>query len=466
MSWSPGFNFRLRDDETEFGGLIFNNSMVQNISDILMQIRDTGNGDMGQLHELLIAGCKSNEELTQMKMEIHEIKEDLKEFNSYNSGWSTKFNNFLDKTQIGFDYAVGSATWMDKYADLKQLATEMFFRLLETGVLDDNPNLEAWHKRYDEVEQSTTSYERLGNQLRKEYRRNVVNGVPEAADIYYGQMLELGYMSEQEVEKARKKDIISKLLSDAESNETKEEVARTAGFHKTTDDKVNEETSSSEDTGVYEAVVDDGDEFNGQTVTVTADLMTELGNCVRNKSNDCEALYTYSRLMYHVFKECGVEDLPCAENTIEELHGYGDVSGLNDLVNDFLQALTYQNQNKINSEMMEVDLKTVESLRGLSRVSTAKSAVDKPSLGFTHSDIVNLKNMGSTEQKYNEACRIYNIGYNNTAGSWNSVVTNLFNKLYALILKIKELINSGNNTECDKSLEEFCEVADDLVAAA
>lgn len=218
MGWSPQLNFRLRDDQVAFGDLILDKNGAQFISEMLIEIKKGAVPDLGLMKTVLDDYCFTNEEFSNLKNEMVEIQEDIKEFKQIGSNTLQKYNVFIKTLAVNTNYIVGSDTWIERYKELKMIAADMFNGIIKCGYKFEESRLRKLHERYDEIIGCTDGMERVGNVFQRQYKEALLNGDEHALDNYCACMVEAGVWSPEVAERERRRHEVNNLLNIAEGS--------------------------------------------------------------------------------------------------------------------------------------------------------------------------------------------------------------------------------------------------------
>lgn len=199
MGWNPQFNFSLRDDEVTFGELIFDKQCADMLCAELLKIKNGSSSDISNIKSILDAGCFTDEELSDTRWEFEQIKEDIKVFSEYLRTYQ-KFATWWDTTATKASYIVGSTTWYQQFIDIKSMAADMYMKLLNSNHQFSPEDKGEYDRRYRDIIQSTSANERTELAIRRQYERNLAEGVDNAREIYMDAMITAGFLTEEQVE--------------------------------------------------------------------------------------------------------------------------------------------------------------------------------------------------------------------------------------------------------------------------
>lgn len=203
MAWNPSFSFKLRDDEITFGTLIFDKNCADMLCQELLRIKQGGQVSIDVIREILDKGCFTDTELDNARAELEDIKQDIFEFKQMLTS-RQRFEAWYDTTASAGAYIIGSQSWYQHYMSLKMTAADMYFKLVSSGEQFNQQAKDAYEKRYGEVLRESSAKERTELALRRQFDKNVANGVSNAREIYCEAMMVAGLMSEQQVEAQNK----------------------------------------------------------------------------------------------------------------------------------------------------------------------------------------------------------------------------------------------------------------------
>lgn len=199
MGWNPQFNFSLRDDEVTFGELIFDKQCADMLCAELLKIKNGNSSDISNIKSILDAGCFTDEELSDTRWEFEQIKEDIKVFSEHLRTYQ-KFATWWDTTATKASYIVGSTTWYQQFIDIKSMAADMYMKLLNSNHQFSPEDKGEYDRRYRDIIQSTSANERTELAIRRQYERNLAEGVDNAREIYMDAMITAGFLTEEQVE--------------------------------------------------------------------------------------------------------------------------------------------------------------------------------------------------------------------------------------------------------------------------
>lgn len=178
MSYNPQINFRLRDDEVVIGNLIVGKEIVPDIETLLISIRNGVPVNTSAYQQLFSNYIFSDEEFTAIKEEYEQIKIDYKFFSSVMYS-KLKVTSAAKNTGAKFgatlEYVVGSATWIETYIKIKNLAGEMF-RTLQQMAYDFEGKEPEYEQRYHEITVEDTNNGVLVEQYVDMYKQGVMDG--------------------------------------------------------------------------------------------------------------------------------------------------------------------------------------------------------------------------------------------------------------------------------------------------
>lgn len=158
MAWTFKPNFTIRDDQTTFGNLIMDSSVVPIIENLIIDVlSETCN--VTKYADQLEDKVFTNQSYSKVKEEYELIKQDIHEFSNI-LGHGKIFRR-AEIAMNGLSYAVGSKSWIQSYIDIKNEAAMAYKLILEKkGYYNIPANKEAeWNRRYGEVAETQTRQE-------------------------------------------------------------------------------------------------------------------------------------------------------------------------------------------------------------------------------------------------------------------------------------------------------------------
>lgn len=222
MGYAPQFNFRLRDDEVVFGNLIIGKEIVQDIEKLLIAIRNGAQINLEPYKQLFGSYIFTDDEFSAVKDDYEQIKIDYAFFRDMmNAKLRFDFSASLNHMNTIVNYAMGSTTWLEKYAEMKNMAGEMYRKLKSIGVNFEEREAE-YEQRYAEIKLAESNNGAIVTSLVEQYKLDVMHGAPDAEERFLKTMSALG-----PVEQAKAENWIK--LQRASSIVGKEQVVAKAG---------------------------------------------------------------------------------------------------------------------------------------------------------------------------------------------------------------------------------------------
>lgn len=192
MGWAPNISFKLRDDEFTLGKLIIGKEIIQDVEKLIIALRNGVQIDSSFYQQLFNGFVFIDEEFEQVKEDFEQVKIDYAYFRDVlKSKMRFDFAGMLAHAETIANYAIGSATWLERYGEMKQQAGEMYRRLKVLGV-DFGDRAAEYEKRYAHVKESNPSNGAIVSALQDQYKMDVLNGVPDAAERYLNAAKALG----------------------------------------------------------------------------------------------------------------------------------------------------------------------------------------------------------------------------------------------------------------------------------
>lgn len=216
MSWSPQINFRLRDDQVSLGNLILDKNGAEQVAKMLMDIKNGNVPDLGLLKETLEMYCYTDEEFIKIKDEMDAIKQDIKDFKAIGSNALQRWNISAQMVNVNAGYLIGSETWIEKYLEIKQIAADMYDKIVACGYEFDSVKKKVYEERYRDILGHTTSMDRVGSVFERQYKEAVLNDDPNALEDLCRNMVDAGVWTEKTAENERIRRQRNQLLNKAE----------------------------------------------------------------------------------------------------------------------------------------------------------------------------------------------------------------------------------------------------------
>lgn len=162
MGWNPNISFSLRDDEVTCGDLIIVKSVLDLLTQELINIKVGRQSNIDTLKRILDVGVFTNEEYTRLKKEFDVVKEDIRLFKDYcGRAGISRINNWTKRVDDNLSYAIGSKCWIKHFKDKTILAAELYDLLLDNNYEFTREERITFDSRYKGVIAATDKKERL-----------------------------------------------------------------------------------------------------------------------------------------------------------------------------------------------------------------------------------------------------------------------------------------------------------------